>query len=330
MSRPRRIHVPEGTYYIVHRGSKYGSLFLQPDDYVLFESLLPAVLERSGALLHAYCWTSDAIHLAVQAMNGSVSRFIQGLASAYARQMNEHLGARGHFFEDRHSQTLIGTHDYLLRLINYIHYIPILENAAAAVDVYPHTSHQAYLGARNVPWLHTQTARRLIGDSDDGRSGYQHLMSEAPTPQTVDLLKRGDPRTPGIVGDDTFVDSLPRQVRPYRCRISLDEIASNVVCLRGLRREIIFSKSRVREYALARAMITWYATERGVAGLNEVARYLCRDPSTLSSAVNRYRTIRPDLFTLGMFRSLIPLGGELSAARSKTFGRSDDMTVVSA
>ena len=66
-------------------------------------------------------------------------------------------------------------------------------------------------------------------------------------------------------------------------------------------------RSRQRRLALARALITWYATERGVATLAEVARRLQRDPSTLFVAVERYRMLRPELFNLTALQDPGPL-----------------------
>jgi hypothetical protein len=142
-------------------------------------------------------------------------------------------------------------------------------------------------------------------------------MSEPPAPHIAKLFKRGDPNNPGIVGSPEFISSLPRRARPYRCKMSLDDIIANVANLRGLDQDVILSKSRVRECVLARAMIAWYAVERGVANLNQVAVYLRRDPSTLSVAVTRYRTLRPDLFTLTMFQPLVPIAQWSPAAMPK-------------
>jgi hypothetical protein len=54
-------------------------------------------------------------------------------------------------------------------------------------------------------------------------------------------------------------------------------------------------------------LIGWYATERRVATLSEVARRLRRDPSTLSVAISRYRTCRPELFHLAAMHDVGPL-----------------------
>jgi putative transposase len=80
-----------------------------------------------------------------------------------------------------------------------------------------------------------------------------------------------------------------------------------VSCTLGVERSEVLSRSRQRRLSLARALITWYATERGVATLAEVARRLERDPSTLFVGVERYRTLRPELFNLTALPDTGPL-----------------------
>jgi len=90
----------------------------------------------------------------------------------------------------------------------------------------------------------------------------------------------------------------------YRTTLTLDQII-DLVCMKlGVERKDLMSKSRKRELVLARSLIGWYATERGVATLCEVARRLRRDPSTLSSGIERYRKLLPALFTLEAFPDL--------------------------
>ena len=83
-----------------------------------------------------------------------------------------------------------------------------------------------------------------------------------------------------------------------------------------LRRLIVFNANAIallrfvfneRGLRLTSALITWYATERGVATLAEVARRLHRDPSTLFVAVERYRTLRPELFNVMALQDSTPL-----------------------
>jgi chromosomal replication initiation ATPase DnaA len=100
---------------------------------------------------------------------------------------------------------------------------------------------------------------------------------------------------------------VPRSQRTYRSTHSLDQVIETVSSKLGLERTEVLSRSRQRRLALARALITWYATERGIATLAEVARRLERDPSTLFVAVERYRTLRADLFNIGSLHDSGPL-----------------------
>jgi putative transposase len=126
MSRRQRLHVPGGTYYVVQRGSTTRPIFSQHQDYQLFERLLATALRRTGSRLHAYCWTPDAIHLALQIDSVSVGRFMQGITSRYARSIHERAAESGHFFRQRYKAILIDPNTYLLKLVRYIHHLPVL------------------------------------------------------------------------------------------------------------------------------------------------------------------------------------------------------------
>jgi len=306
MSRRQRLHVPGGTYYIVQRGSTTRPIFSQQQDYPLFERLLATALRRTGARLHAYCWTPDAIHLALQIDSVSVGRFMQGITSRYARSIHERAAESGHFFRQRYKSILIDPDAYLLRLVRYIHHIPVRDALSSDAGSYPYTSHIAYLGRTQMPWLTTRIAMRLLNGCDQN-SAYAELMSVAAPEEDCELFEHGSKHDARIVGSSEFFANLPRHLRVYRSKLTLEQIIQTVTCRLGVDREHVLSNSRQREVTLARALIAWYATERRVATLSEAARYLRRDPSTLSVAVSRYRLCRPELFKLSALHDVVPL-----------------------
>jgi REP element-mobilizing transposase RayT len=306
MSRRQRLHVPGGTYYVVQRGSTTRPIFTQQQDYALFERLLATALRRTGARLHAYCWMPDAIHLALQIDSVSVGRFMQGITSRYARSIHERAAESGHFFRQRYKAILIDPDAYLLRLVRYIHHIPVMDALNGDPGSYPFTSHVAYLGRAEIPWLTTRTALRLLNGCDQN-SEYAELMSATPPEEDRALFEHGSKHDARIVAGSEFLENLPRHLRIYRSKLTLEQIIQTVTCRLGVDREHVLSNSRQREVTLARALIAWYATERRVATLSEVARYLRRDPSTLSVAVSRYRLCRPELFKLTALHDVVPL-----------------------
>jgi len=306
MSYRQRIHVPGGTYHIVQRGTRLRPIFSQPDDYELFESVLQAALRSTGARLHAYCWTTEAVYLAVQIDEISVGHFMQWLKSRYARGIQRRLGERGHLFHVRYDAVIIDPVAYLARLVHYIHYVPVLRGLAESPDDFPHTSHQAYLDTRAVPWVHSNTTRRLLGNRSEHREGYQRLMAEPPTPQMMELLERGSPKTPGILGGPELAESAGHRVK-RSSRMTPDQIIHYVCCLLDVSRDDVLSRSRLRRLALARAVIAWHTTVRGIATLAEIARHLGRVSSTLSKTITSYRKRQPELFKLDAFTHLVPI-----------------------
>jgi hypothetical protein len=141
----------------------------------------------------------------------------------------------------------------------------------------------------------------------DQNSEYAEFMAIAPSQEDRTLFERGSKHDARIVAGTEFLENLPRHLRVYRSKLTLEQIIQTVTCRLGVDREHVLSNSRQREVTLARALIAWYATERRVATLSEVARYLRRDPSTLSVAVSRYRLCRPELFKLTALHDVVPL-----------------------
>jgi putative transposase len=82
-------------------------------------------LRRYGHRLHAYCWMTNHVHLAIQAGVDSLSRFMNFTASGYARATNRKLGRCGHLFERRYRAILVQEDSYLKELVRYIHCNPV-------------------------------------------------------------------------------------------------------------------------------------------------------------------------------------------------------------
>jgi REP-associated tyrosine transposase len=156
------------------------------------------------------------------------------------------------------------------------------------------------------------------GRPDQARFAYNKLMLETPAGGETQSFEHGGTDDPRVLGDREFMAAIPRNMRVYRSTYSLDQVIDTVTCTLGLERSEVLSRSRQRRLALARALITWYATERGVATLAEVARRLQRDPSTLFVAVERYRTLRPELFNLTALQDTGPLVRQLPSQATTT------------
>lgn len=312
----RRIHVPGGTYHVVQRGSKLHPVFSQSEDYALFEYVLQAALRSTGARVHAYCWTTSSVYLALEVDGVSVAHFMQLLKSRYARRTQERRGDHGYFFQGRYDAVVIDPNAYLWKLIHYIHYVPVLTGLANSPDEFPHTSHHAYLETMNVAWLHKHTALGLLDHADQHAMAYRELMSQPPTSQMVRLLERGEPNTPGILGGREFLDIVGRRMTRAP-RMTPDQITAYVCHLLNVSCDDVQSRSRLRKLALARALIAWHATAQGAATTAEISCYLGRAPSTLAQGISLYRERHPELFKLEAFREITSNASPAHAMKSE-------------
>src|ERR1700760_3237419 len=168
MSRRSRLHVPGGVYYVVQRSNARQPIFTEEADYATFERLLSTMLVRCRVRAHAYCWETDAIHLVLQISDMPVGRFMQRLSSQYARRIHRRAGELGHLFQQRYRALLIDPDVYLLRLMRYLHGLPLRPGFAAEPE-WSHrlSSHGAYAGLTRTPWLTTSLGLRMLSQNAD-------------------------------------------------------------------------------------------------------------------------------------------------------------------
>ncbi|MGH8453560.1 MAG: transposase [Nevskiales bacterium] len=88
MPRKPRLHVPGAVYHVILRGSGRQRIFCGDEDRHFFSDLVGAGIPRYGHRIHAYCWMSNHVHLAIQVAEAPLARIVQHLAARYARYHN--------------------------------------------------------------------------------------------------------------------------------------------------------------------------------------------------------------------------------------------------
>ncbi len=120
MTRPRRVHVPNGFYHLILRGNNRRDVFLDDRDRLRWESCVMRGLERSGTRLHAFCWMRNHVHMLAQPAETPVGEFVRLAATDYARWFNLRRQRTGHLFERRHRAIVVKDDIYLLQLVRYL------------------------------------------------------------------------------------------------------------------------------------------------------------------------------------------------------------------
>ena len=278
MPRNPRLHVPGGHYHVILRGNGRQAIFFDADDRSRWESWLAKGLSRYGHRLHAYCWMTNHVHMAIQCGDNRLAELMRYLAGGYARSTNKRLKRSGHLFERRHRAILVDGDGYLLQLVRYIHRNPLRAGLVTALSEYPWSSHHAYQAGHGPSWLTQEWVLDLFGGIPaKARRQYVDFVATASDPVTTQGFTTGraddfasSPRcAPAISGADRDLAGLTREV--------CEKYGINLAALR--------SPSRERRLARIRAEIGMLAIDGGIATNAEVARFFRRSQAGLSRAV---------------------------------------------
>ena len=287
MARKPRIHLTGGLYHVILRGNGGQPVFLADEDRCRFSLLMQEGTCRFGYRVHAFCFMTNHIHLALQTGEIPLSRGLQNLSFRYTRWINWRKNSTGHLFQGRFKAVLIDSDSYLLELVRYIHLNPIRANMVNGPDEYPWTSHNAYLGKEILPWLTTDWMLGQFGKSvQKARAAYQTFLLDG-------LAEKRRPEFYGgeedlrVLGGDTFMEKCLVDSGGRPLGLTVRDIVSAVCLAYNLDESALKTKSQQRTLAEARAMVGWLAYESGCVTLTEVGRYVNRDVGSICSAVRR-------------------------------------------
>lgn len=292
MAHPRRVYVP-GAIYLVSAVGQYGqSIFAEASDRVDLGQHVAEVVRRCGAQVHAFKWLDDEILMVLQVHGVSLSRVMQRVTSTHARRVNPKLGNKGWLFQRPYRYRLLEGANNILEAVATIHRPPLSR----------WSSHEAYLGLVDIPWLTTRVVLELLSTEPAQQiAAYAALVARSPPWDVASqpgIEKRASPR--GRRPYDAFVAWLNARSRERARPISLAALIGAVALWLQVDSAAIEAKVSNPRLSLARALVVWYAMKHDVATLRELADSLGRGRSTLHEMRERYRRLVPTLFNLAL------------------------------
>ena len=137
--------VPQEYYHIYNRGNSKQKIFHDEQDYERFMCLLYSVntkqkiisrllfknififdREKNLVSIGAYCLMPNHFHILItQTENGSISKFMQKLTTAYSMYYNKKHKRTGSLFEGKFKSEYLDNDLYLKYVFSYIHLNPI-------------------------------------------------------------------------------------------------------------------------------------------------------------------------------------------------------------
>ena len=290
MPRKPRIHVPGGFYHIILRGNARQDIYFDSNDRIIWQTLIKEGLDRYEHRLHAYCWMTNHVHLAIQAGVEPLARFMTYLASNYARRINLRQRRSGHLFERRYRAILVQEDSYLKELVRYIHMNPIRARMVDSLADYRWSSHHAYSGQAAPEWLTCQTVMTTFGPTlARARHAYLEFMGESQPGSMVRRLRAGNSDEERLLGDDNWRQTVLKDLQTLPIQISLEQLVEQICQQHHVTASDLASGSQNHLHARIRAKIGLAAADNRIATLTAVAHRFKRSPSTLSRAVENLR-----------------------------------------
>lgn len=299
MARPPRLHVPNGIYYVQLKINSGQVLLRDAQDVAELNLLVANALSLTDARLHAYCWTSSDAHLAIQISEVQIGRVVQLITGPYARRVHRRLGQSGALFQ-RFSTALVVGELYLLKLVRYIHWLPVRRELASAPEHYSWSSYQTYLGNTKQSWVYTSAVRRILAHRGvRSRESYGRWMAKHLSDADILQFSKATRCIPSrLVVQEV---QAPAELMPSPATMPADSLQPiiNAVCKAlDVTHAELSSPSRRRRVTLARALVAWHAVRSGMGTLKYVADRLGRHPSTLTMAIAHYKESRSALFNM--------------------------------
>ena len=290
MPRPPRLHVPGGFYHVILRGNHREPLFASNEDRTVLDTFVGNVISRSGARIHAYCWMTNHLHALIQVGELPLSKIMGRIAAPYSRYRHNLLRTSGHLFERRYKATLVDVDAYFLTLVRYIHLNPVKALMVSDPVDYPWSSHRAWLGLRSTPWLTIDFGLSLFSThTENARDAYARFMG-APDLVEDEFDSASNPQDSRVLGSDSFISGIPYRPQKPRRVVTLDQLATEIATDHSIPMEALASPSRERSLSAPRLALVRAALDHRIATLAEVARFLNRQPSTLSRLLARRST----------------------------------------
>ena len=181
---------------------------------------------------------------------------------------------------------------YFLTLLKYIHLNPVKAQIVDHPTNYRWSSHRAFIGKETIPWLTTSFGLSLFSKNlAHARAASERFMLATVGDDEQDLDGKLHPDDSRVLGTDQFVSNIRFVPHVPPSPLTVGQLAEEVCGEHGTTVTLLRSSLRARSISSIRVEFTRRALTQHVATLCEVARFLHRNPSSLSRLLRRHGAV---------------------------------------
>jgi len=198
MATPKRDWVDGAIYHVYSRGSNRQAIFLNDGDYVEFETLFAAAIEKHELDCFGWSLMPNHWHGILRSPPDGLSRFMQQLHHRYALRFDRRWKRTAHVFSAHFGAVLQETEEQFLATLRYVARNPVEAGICASPVDARWTSFPATAGLVRAPaFLRAAEILAHFGDDPhDARRRYIEFVVGAPSALTSAPTAPEDARQP--------------------------------------------------------------------------------------------------------------------------------------
>jgi REP element-mobilizing transposase RayT len=194
MATPTRDWIEGAIYHVYARGSNRQAIFLNEGDYVEFEMLFAATVEKHALDCFGWSLMPNHWHGILRCPEAGLSSFMQQLNQRYALRFDRRWGRTAHVFAAHFGAVLQKTEEQFLWTLRYVVRNPVEAGLCASPYDARWTSFAATAGLVRAPrFLRVSEILAHFGfDPEEARRGYVDFIHAAP-PSVEPTLRALEP-----------------------------------------------------------------------------------------------------------------------------------------
>ena len=145
MSRTARKKSSLGIYHILVQGLRGEKIFEQEECKNKYLEILQRYHSEGKVKVYAYCVLDNAVHLLIEEAEDTISIFMRRLGVSYVHWYNLNREHQGTLFRERYSSQAIENDVECMRIIRYIHQLPVRMKLTNRMSNYKWSSYNEYL-----------------------------------------------------------------------------------------------------------------------------------------------------------------------------------------
>ncbi|MCK5214857.1 MAG: transposase [Candidatus Omnitrophica bacterium] len=145
MIASRRVYYNGAVYYVTAQCQKGKRILSSEQAKGLFFDSLAKFKERFGFFLFAYVVLDDSVSIILQAdERNNISKVMQAILLSFSKKYQHRFGYKGRVWQGRFESVLLNKEHEVVRYIRFIHFSPVLVEAARTPKEYKWSSAMFY------------------------------------------------------------------------------------------------------------------------------------------------------------------------------------------